>query len=494
MIEAETMWALVEQRAQETPDAVLAVDERDRCVRFAEYRTKAERVASALHAEGVGEGSRVSWMLPTRIEAAVILAALARLGAVQNPILPIYRHKETRFVLEETRAELLIVPRMWRGFDYASMAASAAQGARVIVADLELPERDGDLPPERSTGDAARFIYYTSGTTSDPKGVKHTDRTLLFAAHALVGALALSPDDRAAIFFPMTHVGGALWVMASLMSGCTLITSETFDARAIELLRRHRVTQAGAGTFFHQAYVEAQRELGKERLFPELRACPGGGAPKPPKLHHDVKRELGGAGILSGYGLTECPVLTMNTPKSPDEKLAHTEGRASLSEAQIVIAEDGEVRAKAPQMFKGYVNSALDESAFDANGFFRTGDLGALDGDGYLTITGRLKDIIIRKGENISAKELEDHLYAHPKVRDVAVIGLPDPIVGERCCAVVVPRDPTSPLSFDEMIVFLSGLGMMKQKLPEQLENIAELPRNANGKVQKNTLRERYKR
>jgi acyl-CoA synthetase (AMP-forming)/AMP-acid ligase II len=361
-----------------------------------------------------------------------------------------------------------------------------------IEVDGALPEGDpARLMPMPETATGTQWIYTTSGTTADPKCVRHSDHTLMMASTGLVRVLDLAEDDRFSMVFPVAHVGGAVWTMASLLAGSALILLETFDPNASpEVLRRHGVTHAGAATVFHQAYLEAQRGR-TDRLFPALRSCPGGGAPKPPQLHYDLKAALGGAGIISGYGLTECPIATMNTIRDPDPKLANTEGRAN-PEQTVVRIVDGEVRLRAPQLFLGYVDPALDAAAFDQDGFFRTGDLGRVDPDGFLTITGRLKDVIIRKGENISAKEIEDLLYTHPKVREVAVIGLPDPALGERCCAVVVPR--ADPLSLDEMRTFLDAQGIMRQKIPEQLEHVQELPRNANGKIQKNELRARFQR
>ena len=204
---------------------------------------------------------------------------------------------------------------------------------------------------------------------------------------------------------------------------------------------------------------------------------------------------------MSGYGLTECPIIAMNTVRDPDAKLAHTEGRPNPPDAQIRVVraddsdatpgEEGELRVRGPQLFHGYLDASLHAEAFDARGFFCTGDLGHVDADGYVVITGRLKDVIIRKGENISAREVEDLLYEHPKVADVAVVGLPDPASGERACAVVVARDPAAPLAFEEMSAFLRGRGLMLQKIPEQLEHVGQLPRNAAGKVQKLELRKR---
>jgi acyl-CoA synthetase (AMP-forming)/AMP-acid ligase II len=207
------------------------------------------------------------------------------------------------------------------------------------------------------------------------------------------------------------------------------------------------------------------------------------------------------APVLSGYGLTEAPILTMASIDDSDEELALSEGKPMPGvEIRLVkpeggIAgpgEDGEVRAKAPQLMKGYLDAALDVEAFDEDGFFRTGDIGRFDDQGNLMITGRLKDIIIRKGENISAKELEDMLFRHPKIADVAVIGLPDAASGERACAVVQLTDPADSMSLADLVAFLLEEGLMKQRLPEQIELIELIPRNPSGKVLKHVLREQY--
>jgi len=250
--------------------------------------------------------------------------------------------------------------------------------------------------------------------------------------------------------------------------------------------------------------LAAQRRSRGGKLFPRIRAFPGGGAPKPPQLHHDLRRELGGVGIVSGYGSTEAPILSMSRMDDPSEKLATTEGRRSLPEVELRVTraddtpaapgEVGELRARGPQLFHGYVDSSLDAAAFDADGFFRTGDLGTLDEDGYVVVTGRLKDIIIRKGENISAKEVEDLLYKHPKIAEVAVIGLPDPQTGERCCAVVTCHDPKAAIRFEEMTGYLREQQLMIQRIPEQLEIIDSMPRNATGKILKHELRQRFGR
>jgi acyl-CoA synthetase (AMP-forming)/AMP-acid ligase II len=512
VIAAEGLWQLVERRAQATPEALFVVDEQDRELSFAGYRDAALRCAAGLHARGVGEGTAVSWMLPTGLEALVLVAALARLGARQNPILPIYRQREVGFVCRQSAARWLFVPRRFRDFDYEAMARQVAAeqpGLSPEVVDGALPEGDpGDLPPAppppASPEQApVRWLFYTSGTTSDPKGALHTDATLLAPGRSLVRVIELAADDRIALVFPLSHIGGTAWLAASLFSGAGNIAVAAFDpATSIDLLARHGVTQGLAGTAFHQAYLAAQRQRqGSGKLFPHVRSFPGGGAPKPPELHYEIKRELGGAGVVSGYGLTEAPILVMNTVRCPDEKLAETEGRPCEGVRVRIVrmdgrpatpGQEGEIRVTGPQVCRGYLDAALDAEAFDADGFFRTGDLGRLDADGYLTITGRLKDVIIRKGENISAKEVEDLLYTHPKVNDVAVIGLPDPTRGERACAVVCCEASGEPLAFDEMVAFCKDAGLMVQKIPEQLELVEALPRNATGKVLKHELRQRY--
>jgi acyl-CoA synthetase (AMP-forming)/AMP-acid ligase II len=502
MITAGTMWDLIVARAQVTPEETMAVDERGSRLTFAELRDRAERTAAGLAAKpGFGPGDVVSWQLPSWIESIVLVGALARLGVVQNPILPIYREREVGFITAQAGSKILIVPGGFRGFDFEAMARGCVgSSTAVVVAARTLPEADpATLGPPPTSGDDVRWLFYTSGTTSEPKGARHTDTTVAAAALGMNERLALTPKDRHSLVFPFTHIGGIIWMFSGLQVGLLNIIDEAFNPETtIPLLRAHDVTLAGAGTYFHMAYLAAQRAHPREPLFPRVRACPGGGAPKPPQLHFDIKRELGGAGIVSGYGLTEAPILTMASPEDPDDALANCEGTAmagvdlklvTLDGKPAGIGEEGEVRAKAPQLMKGYLDAALDADAFDADGYFRTGDLGRLDAAGNLTITGRLKDIIIRKGENISAKEVEDLLFTHDAVADVAVIGLPDAASGERACAVIVPSGGAPTLQ--DLTAFLTENGLRAQALPEQLEVVDELPRNPAGKVLKQDLRAR---
>jgi acyl-CoA synthetase (AMP-forming)/AMP-acid ligase II len=510
-LEGRTLWELVERRAAATPDARFGLDEEGRSMTFAAYRDAAERAAAGLLGRGVGAGVNVSWELPTWLESMVLVGALSRLGAVQNPMLPIYRAREVGFIAKQTEARLLIVPSVWKGFDYQAMAEEVAgevDGLDVLVCDRSLPQGDpATLPPPPATPDdpadlPVRWLFYTSGTTADPKGAQHTDRTVMAAAIGMNAALDLRPDDVGALVFPFTHIGGIVWLLSGFMVGLGHLVVEAFDpATTIPFMQRENVTLAGAGTPFHLAYLAAQRNDPSTPLFPQVRAFPGGGAPKPPQLHYDLKAEVGGVGIVSGYGLTECPILAMARTTDPDDKLANTEGPPTEGvQVRVVTLEgkaaapgdEGEIRVVGPQLFRGYLDRSLDADAFDEEGWFRTGDLGNVDADGYISITGRLKDIIIRKGENISAKEIEDLLYTHPKVGDVAVIGLPDPKQGERACAVIAPKDPAQPPSFEEITTFLREQGLMVQKIPEQLELVDAVPRNPSGKILKHKLREQY--
>jgi cyclohexanecarboxylate-CoA ligase len=486
------LWPLVERRASLTPDALFAVDERDRTLTFAQYRDAALHAAAGLRALGVGPGTPVSWQLPTRLEALVLIAALARLGARQNPILPFLREREVGFVVRQIGARLLIVPTVFRAFDHAAMARDLAgdvAGLEVVVAEAALPDGDpASLPAFDSTPDV-RWVFYSSGTTADPKGVRHTDRSVGLPGRAIVERFALVPEDRNALVFPLTHIGGIAWLFAGLLAGCAQILVEAFDPKTtVDVLAHHGATVLGAGTVFHQAYLAQQRERGRASILPRARLFPGGGAPKPPGLHAEIQRAFGGTGIVAGYGLTEYPIVTQSGVGDPDDKLAACEGRATRdTEIRIV---DGEIRVRGPHLFRGYVDASLDASAFDADGFFRTGDLGHLDAEGFLTVTGRLKDVIIRKGENLSAKEIEDHLSAHPAVRDVAVVGLPDAERGELACAVVVTDG--SAIALADLATFLRGRGLAAMKIPERLELVGELPRNASGKVLKRELQTRF--
>ncbi len=506
-----TLWELIARRAALTPDTTVLIEAAqhpsgDRRLTFGELRDRSERAAAGLYAMGVRPGTVVAWQLPTRIETVLLSAALARIGAVQSPVIPFYRDREVGFALRESKAEFFAVPGVWRGFDYPAMAGRL--GARgVFEAYCALPDGDPSvLPPPPASGTDVRWIYWTSGTTSDPKGVLHTDRSLIAGGSCLAHALRLSPADVGSMAFPFAHIAGPDYTVMLLLYGFPAVLFEKFAMPdALDGYRRHGVTVAGGSTAFYSMFLTEQRKAPDVPLIPTLRLLAGGGAPKPPEIYHAVVREMG-CQLTHGYGMTEVPMITMGSPDDTAQHLATTEGRppAGMSiritgpdgEA-LPAGADGEVRLRGEAVCQGYLNRDHAPGApevFDAEGYLITGDLGHLTEDGYLVLTGRSKDVIIRKGENISAKEIEDLLHELPGVADVAVIGLPDAERGERVCAVVEqPAGVAAALTLAEVTAYLRGAGLATHKLPEQLELLDALPRNeALRKVLKYRLRERF--
>ena len=475
----------------------------------AAFRDRSRRLAADLGRIGIGAGTVVSWILPTSIDALLVMAALSRLGAIQNPIVPIYGAREIGHILDEASVDVVVIMSEWRGVDYQSMVDGLADARvgrpRVLrLDDVIRGMSDAEVHVQAQVHGklgGAQWLFYTSGSTGIPKGVRHTDATLSAVARGMADHLVMTSGDRNGIAFPIAHVGGPINLMASLISGAALILIEIFDpAASSAVLAREGVTMAGSGTAFHVAFLEIQRRDSASPLFPDLRCCPGGGAPKPPGLHEAVRRELGGWGVISGWGLTEAPVLTMGRPTDPDSKLSETEGQplpgvdlrvVSPDGVVVVPGEPGELLARAPQMMLGYVDPSLDKAAFDSEGYLRTGDLGTIDAGGYVRITGRLKDIVIRNGENIGTAEVEELLRRHPSIVDLAVIPLPDERTGERVCAVLELTTGSPALDVRSVGAYLGATGLRRNVWPEQVEVVDHLPRTVAGKVEKSQLIER---
>ena len=526
-----TLWELAVDRAGRSPDGVLAISDDGSEITFSELADRALGAAAWLARHGVVAGKSVAWQLPTGIDAIIVAVALSRLGAIQVPILPFLGTRELGHVLAQTGAMVLVVRPGWGqgDHDHYDYVVKNFESVRVVQLGFELEGANDDAAPAGPTAPAAAppapaaappapaadrrappappappgthsWVFYTSGTTAAPKGARHSDATLSACARAMVDRYDVTPADRIAFVFQITHIGGISWIYGALMSGCALLLVEKFNREATWFLRRHGVTLAGAGLPFLLEYLAAQRTLpAGERLFPAVRAFTSGGMPKPPSIHYEIKRECGGAGVLSGYGMTEAPVVVAAGFALSDEELAHSEGSPMPGVELRIVGGDGEpvapgevgeLRLKAPQVMLGYLDAALDAEAFDEAGFLRTGDLGRLDPDGNLIVTGRLKDVIIRKGENVSAKEVEDVLFTHPDIREVAVVGLPDAVRGELVCAVIVSDDAAVDVS--RVAEFLTERGLMRQKIPERVEMVDALPRTGFGKVDKKELRRRY--
>jgi cyclohexanecarboxylate-CoA ligase len=507
--DARTLWELVDRRADATPDRIMLV-EGDRETTFADYRTLVERAAAGYAAFGVHEGSHVSWQLPTWTESAVLVGALARLGAVQNPMLPVYRQREVSFIARQTQCELLITPSVWNGFDYAALAdqvAGTLDGMHTFVADRHNPDgHRASLPApptayEHRADDPVRWVFYTSGTTADPKGAQHTDRTVMAGAIGYAKKTHVVETDLSLVAFPFTHIGGIIiGVITPLLTGSTAVLMEVWTPDAsTTLIQKHAITLGNGAPAIHAALIAEARA--NPDAYKTIRAFPSGGSAKPPQLHDDALTIVpSSVGITSGYGMTESPIITQTDIDAPDDSKRNGEGtptegttvklvRSDGSEAGP--GEEGEIVATGRQVMRGYLDAALNADAFTSDGFIRTGDIGRFDEHGALIVTGRLKDVIIRKGENVSAKEVEDMLFGHPDIADVAVLGLPDPDRGEMVCAFIVPVAGKPAPTVKAIFEFCREQGLMNQKIPERVEVTDVLPRTPSGKVPKHELRAR---
>jgi len=485
-----TFWGLTCEAAERWPDRVILADDYGRTLTTTELRDAAEVVAAALD---VQPGDVVSWQLPTTLEAPVLMLALSRLGVVQNPVITFLRHREVRSITTQLDTTLFVTPETWRGFAHGDMARE--MGCRVLALDFEgepgpalrLPMGDPSTLPPAPT-EPGRWVYFSSGTTADPKGARHTDETLISSSGGMTDLMGFSGDDVYPIAWPFPHIGGSTMLSTALRVGYELVLFDAFDpATTPERMAAFKPTILGSAQPFFRAYLDAQKRHGDEQLFPHVRACTAGGAPTPAEIVHELADAFGITGVAQSWGLTEFPIATSATPDDPPEVLANTVGRPSPGVEVRVV--DGELRLKGPQCCRGYLDPALDAAGFDEEGWFRTGDLGEVRPDGNVVITGRLKDVIIRNAENISALEIEDVLLRHPGVADVAVIGIPDARTGERVVAIIAPRDGAT---FDVPTVaeHCQANGLAKHKCPEQVELVAAIERNAMGKILKQQLRE----
>jgi len=504
--DVRSIWELIERRVAATPDRVMLYDG-DRETTIAQYREMAERAAAGLLTMGVGADVNVSWQLPTWTESAVLVAALCRLGAVQNPMLPIYRAREISFIAAQTHCKLLVTPSVWNNFDYAALAEQVAgenDDMHILVADHWNPEGDSaalPAPPavfDDPAADPVRWIFYTSGTTAAPKGAQHTDRSVLAGAIGYAAKTHVVEDDIALVAFPFTHVGGTIiGVFTPQLTGSAAVLMEAWTPQAsTQLIRKHGVTLANGAAAIHAALItEAKAD---PDAYKTVRDFPSGGSARPPQLHDELKAVVPSSiGTTAGYGMTEAPIVCQTDIDDHEDVKRFAEGRPNDGVTiklidrdgnEVAAGEEGEVVVKGPQVMRGYVDSSLDADAFTADGFLHTGDLGRFDAHGAILITGRIKDIIIRKGENVSAKEVEDVLYAHPAIADVAVLGIPDEDRGEMVVAFVVPADPSAPPNLKSVFDHCRSAGLMTQKIPERLEIIEVMPRNPSGKVPKHEL------
>lgn len=514
---------LLAGHAARTPEKPAVID-RAGALSYRDLLAQVDRVALGLLELGVRPRDVVALQLPNWREFVVAFLAIERIGAVVNPITTILRHREVGEIIALGQPSALIVPDTFRGFGHADMALELQRDApwlrHVIVVGGAPPcavpwERLAAEPWEqridrrvlgylRPDANDIGELAFTSGTTGQPKGVMHTHNTMLLAVGSTLRRQAIGPECVSLVFLPVGHNAGYFYgVRLALQAGGTVILQDTWDAsEALRLIERHGVTHTeGTTTFIIDLLAEPRLE-GYDLSSLRLVMC--GGAQIPPALAAEAQRRLPGF-FCPVFGMTEQGQTISAHPSMPAEKVRTTVGTPQPEvEVRIVDTDgtllppgaEGRMLIRCPMNFVGYVQGrAFTAPYFDAEDFFDTGDLARCDEDGYITITGRAKDIIIRGGENIPVKEVEDILAAHPSVLEAVVVGIPDPRLGERACACVRLRPGTS-LALDDLRQHFAAHRVTKQYWPEALEIVADFPRTPAGKVQKFKLRaelaERY--
>jgi acyl-CoA synthetase (AMP-forming)/AMP-acid ligase II len=503
----ETLADVLRKAAQETPGRILIVDGEHR-VDCKTLLDQATALAQSMLARAPA-GSVVSFMLPNWHEAAVIYMAATMAGMVINPILPSLRDRELSFILKDADVRLIFVPHTFRNFDYAAMLSRA-------VAPMETPPHVVVLRGEagahlaydtliRASGtaqelpkldpDAVRMVMFTSGTTGRPKGVLHTHNSI----HALIRQLGehwlIAPGDKFLVPSPISHIGGSIYAFeCPLLLGTTAVLMERWDAKdAVALIDAARCTHMAGATPFLEQILAAAREAGTH--LPSLKVFICGGASVPPSLIRSGAAYFEKAVVSRVYGSTEVPVTTVGTISRDDvTHAAETDGQPGFAEIKLSDeagnpVSEGQICARGPQMLVGYLHKEDEAVAFDDEGFYRTGDVGRWIDGRYIAVTGRLKDIIIRNGENISPKEIEDILIGHAAIAEIAVVGVPDARTGERVCAVIVPKVGVAGPEVADLKAFLSASGAASFKIPERVLHWDALPKNDAGKVLKVQIR-----
>ncbi len=511
----ESLETCLDRWASARPGKTALVDGQGRYTYEALARA-VERVAHGLRAHGVERGSVISCQLPNWNEGALVFLAASRLGAVVNPIPPTYRASELRFMLGLLESQVAVIPAAFRSFSYTEMLAALRPGLPRLehvfvvrggapdgmkpfatLTDTAWEAQAGRRGLEGTDPNAAHEIVFTSGTTGEPKGVMHTPNTTLSTIYSVIERLDFSEQDVLLMASTLGHQTGYLYgYCLNFLLGATAVWMDVWNAgEAARLIEAERVTfTMGATPFLRDlTYTPARRDLRSLRLFVSA------GAPIPRQLVRDARERLGCA-ISAGWGMTENGLVTCNGLEDPEEKVFATDGSPLPGmELRVVDADgkdmpagaEGDLLVRGPAQFVGYFKRPqFTAEGHTPDGWFKTGDRATLDRDGYLSITGRSKDLIIRGGENIPVVEVENLLYTHPKVSGVAIVAMPDPRLGERACAVVIPREGET-LTLAELVAFLEIHQLARQKFPERLEIVSEFPMTPSGKVQKYQLRQR---
>ncbi len=492
----ETLSDHLPRLAVDDPDRVL-LDDVGVQLTASDLHNQAIRLAGWLQAR-FNPGEVVSFMLPNWHEAAIVYFAATYSGMVANPIPPSLRDHDLRFILSDCRSRVVFAPEEFRGFSYSEMlrrVASTIENPPAIVVvrgggDITLSnlmDASAAVQPLRPAADAVRMVMYTSGTTGKPKGVMHTHNSLSALLKQIGEHWHVATGDRFLVPSPISHIGGSIYAFeAPVLLGSSAILMDRWDPlEALQIMQHKKITHMAGATPFLEGLLGAAKEANAH--LPDLKVFICGGASVPPSLVESAARWFEKARVSRVYGSTEVPVTTVGAlEKDAMPQAALTDGKPGI--AKVRLSAEGEILARGPQMLAGYIRQDDEVAAFDEDGFYRTGDQGQFDADGFLTVTGRIKDLIIRNGENIAPKEIEDLLIALPEIADIAIVGVPDPKTGERACAVVVPAEGATPdVAF--LAQYLAELGVAKFKYPETVELREGLPRNDAGKVLKHVLR-----
>lgn len=482
---------------------------------YTELAEQADRVAAGLLNLGVGAGDVVSAQLPNWWQMPVLGLACLRVGAVTNVLMPIFRTRELEFMLGLAESGVLVVPETFNGFDHAGMARDLATRLpalrHVVTVD---PDRGGEFasvlagraPTDADRAEFARRrphpddvvqLAFTSGTTGEPKGVLVTSNTALCNVRDFAARLGLPPDDVQLMASPLAHQTGFMYgFQMPILRGATSVLQDVWrPAKAAGIVRDERVAFTMASTpFLADLTAQAEADPG---AFATFRVFLCAGAPVPRDLVRRATAAMD-ARISSGWGMSEMGAVTVTGADDQDERVFETDGYPLPHVVLRILDQDGAVagsdvegrlQLRCNSLFGGYLKRP-DLRGCDAQGWFDTGDLARIDDGGYLRITGRSKDIIIRGGENIPVVEVENLLYRHPGVAEVALVAMPDERLGERACAFVVPAAGAAPM-LDELTTHLRAEGIATQYLPERLELVDALPRTLTGKIQKFRLRDR---
>jgi non-ribosomal peptide synthetase component E (peptide arylation enzyme) len=508
----ETFAGILARRAAAHPDRVAIVD-RGRRVTYAMLQTRVDRVAAGLAALGIGAGDVVTIQLPNWAEFAYVFFALERLGAVANQIGPDFRSREVDYILRFSESRAFVCPASFKGFDYVTMigelrpglpdlgavcvlgAAPDARGRGLVALDALVEDGAAAAPPDarQSANDVMRMAF-TSGTTGNPKGVIHSHNTTLSTCRTLNADMHVGEDEVFLVYLPLGLNWGYLTLVQAVMAGARAVLLDQFSARAaLELIQRERVTYIPTAP---ASIIAMLNEPGLERFdLGSLRVVITGGASCPIETIRDFRARMHGH-LIELYGMLETGFHTYTRLDDDPEAVTGTVGTVSsglglrlIDEAgrDVAPGAEGEIAAQGPSVHLGYhKNPAANAELFTADGWFRTGDLGQFDAAGNVKIVGRLKEMINRGGKKFFPREIEEILYTHPKILHAAIVGVPDPRLGERNCLCVIPR-PGQSLSLEEVVGYLKD-GVATYKLPETMEVFDELPFTPTGKIQRHVL------